>query len=136
MGPKLREKAQELGYEVIKAAQSHAEGQFIQFLRKRNKGNEQVYTHIIAMGCSRPHCKECDLVLRLLLGERYHQTTAAAKVVSNEVDLLQSIKLEPLDNAEYYIVKQERCTFKILKDVEAISDKSTPNYYVADLLKE
>lgn len=51
--PKLfGEKTHELAYDVIKAYQAHAEGQFIQFL----------------LG-SKCHCAECDVLFTLLLGE-------------------------------------------------------------------
>jgi len=37
MSPNMRKKAHELGYDVIQAKQSHAEGQFLQFLLHRKQ---------------------------------------------------------------------------------------------------
>ena len=58
--PAAREKAYKLGYHVIRAQQSHAEGQLLQFLSKR----ADVYTHLVAMGCDKDHCIECDWMMK------------------------------------------------------------------------
>lgn len=88
MKPSMREKAEELGYDVIKAEQSHAEGQFLQFLLHRsnypkNSSNARYYTHIVGMGCSRSHCAECDTLLSLLLGNNYHEVTSSVDHTKN-----------------------------------------------------
>ncbi|MEO1301304.1 MAG: hypothetical protein AAFU83_03635 [Bacteroidota bacterium] len=72
---KARAKACELGYDVIKAEHSHAEIQFIQFLNARNQVHPGLYTHLLCMGCSRPHCKECNTLLKLFLGPSYLELT-------------------------------------------------------------
>lgn len=78
MPPDLRRKAEyELGYHVARAGQAHAEGEFLQFLWKRRKQTPPLYTHIVAMGCSRPHCAECDVLLQLVLGKGYTAISAA-----------------------------------------------------------
>ncbi|MCG8340629.1 MAG: hypothetical protein MI674_05175 [Cytophagales bacterium] len=74
MGPNLRDKANQLGYHIIHAQQSHAEGVLLQFLQERPLG----YTHLVSMGCSRLHCVECDVLLKLILGQGYTKITAAA----------------------------------------------------------
>ena len=79
MEPNHRHKACELGYDVIQADPSHAEGQFLQFLYKRMSQNPGLYTHIVGMGCSRRHCCECDSALKLCLGKNYSYVTAAAQ---------------------------------------------------------
>jgi TPR repeat protein len=48
-------KAHELGYHVIMAQQSHAEGELLQFLQERKTS----YTHLMAMGCDKDHCPLC-----------------------------------------------------------------------------
>lgn len=59
MGKSLRVKAHELRYHVVQAQQAHAEGELLQFLQERGR----TYTHIIALGCDKDHCKECDWAL-------------------------------------------------------------------------
>ena len=44
MSPAMRTKAHELGYDVIQAEQSHAEGQFLQFLLHRHRKRPGLYT--------------------------------------------------------------------------------------------
>ena len=97
-----------MGYHVIRAGRSHAEGEFLQFLWKRSKQHTPAYTHIIGMGCSRKHCKECDLLLQLVLGIDYHRITAAA----DEDDL-------------------------IFEQSEAVDkNKICPKYYISEELQE
>jgi hypothetical protein len=57
--------AHQRGYHVIMAQQAHAEAEFIQFLQERPSR----YTHLIAMGCSRPHCEFCNEMLEKLMGK-------------------------------------------------------------------
>lgn len=45
----FRTKARELGYDIIQAGKSHAEGQFLQFLHSRDQKRPGLYTHIVAM---------------------------------------------------------------------------------------
>lgn len=71
---RLATKAHELGYHLIQAQRSHAECQFLQFLYSF----KEEYTHIIGMGCSRRHCTECDCLLNLVLGDKYHVVSAVA----------------------------------------------------------
>ncbi|MCG8340959.1 MAG: hypothetical protein MI674_06860 [Cytophagales bacterium] len=64
---RFRDSAESLHYHVVKAEQAHAEGELLQFLMTRTT----VYTHVVAIGCSRPYCGECDVLLKLILGPRY-----------------------------------------------------------------
>lgn len=73
----MEQKAQELKYAVRTGYQAHAEAEFIQFLLQRTEQNPGRYTHILGMGCSRRHCKECNCLLKLFLGVKYHEFTAA-----------------------------------------------------------
>lgn len=75
----MAQKAQELNYAIRTGLQAHAEAVFIQFLLQRSEQNEARYTHILGMGCSRRHCKECDCLFNLFLGKQYHLFTAAMK---------------------------------------------------------
>lgn len=45
------------------AQQAHAEGELMQFLQERYSH----YTHIVAIGCSRPHCYHCKKMLEGLI---------------------------------------------------------------------
>ena len=71
MSPSMRKKAQELGYDVIKAERSHAELQFLQFLVRREQIRPGLYTHIMGMGCSRCYCSECNHILQGLVSKNY-----------------------------------------------------------------
>ncbi|MCG8340053.1 MAG: hypothetical protein MI674_02095 [Cytophagales bacterium] len=66
----FKKKAESLHYHVVKAEQAHAEGEFVQFLMKRTIA-DPAYTHVVAMGCSRPYCAECNVLLTLVLGSQY-----------------------------------------------------------------
>ncbi len=77
MSDTMEQKAQALKYAIRTGYQAHAEAEFIQFLLQRNEQNPERYTHILGMGCSRQHCKECDCLLQLFLGSNYHKFTAA-----------------------------------------------------------
>ncbi len=77
MVSKYRQAAERLGYAVVKTGGGHAEMQFLQFLYKRHRVRPGLYTHIVAMGCTQRHCKECDCVLRLVLGSQYREASTA-----------------------------------------------------------
>ena len=63
----MEDKAKLLGYHAVIAEQAHAEGQLIQFLAKR----QEVYTHVVAMGCDKDHCPDCHALLQLVFGNDY-----------------------------------------------------------------
>jgi len=71
MPPAVRGKAHTLGYDIIQAEQSHAEGEFIQFLLHCHQVRPAWYTHIMGIGCSRPICGECDHLFKLFFGDNY-----------------------------------------------------------------
>jgi hypothetical protein len=60
----IAKRAHERCYHVIMAQQAHAEGEFMQFLQERPTR----YTHIIAIGCSIPHCSYCINMLSKFMG--------------------------------------------------------------------
>ncbi|MEM7382723.1 MAG: hypothetical protein AAF400_00090 [Bacteroidota bacterium] len=76
-----RAKAHELGYKVIRKQLSHAEGGMLQFLQEREAKH---YQYLVSMGCSRLHCKECDVILKLALGINYLKLTAAIDQSDND----------------------------------------------------
>ncbi len=71
-----RIEAEHLGYDVVRTERSHAEGQFLQFLHRRNLVRPGLYTHVLAIGCSRRFCAKCDCLLQLTLGRNYAQIAA------------------------------------------------------------
>jgi hypothetical protein len=77
MHKSMNDKAVDLNYATRTGYQAHAEAEFIQFLLQRMEQNPERYTHILGMGCSRRHCKECDYLMKLFLGAKYHIFTAA-----------------------------------------------------------
>lgn len=76
MAAPLRREAESLGYHVVKAPETHAEGQLIQYLYVR----DPVYGHH-NMGVDKDHCAECQILMQTYFGEEYG--TKAGK--SNEI---------------------------------------------------
>lgn len=135
MRPSRRKKLKDLGYDRIQSDQSHAEGQFLQFLFKREGLKEReetekaAYTHIIAMGCSRPHCVECDCLFRLILGKNYSKLTAAAEPSGNPDVVTSNI------TANKFTLTKKR-DYKILTGTAAVSKKgSSPKFFIPIGLK-
>jgi len=72
MKPKLRKKAHELGYHVVKSLQAHAEGEMMLYS----------YTYkrkLLRMGCDKPHCTECSYLM-----DRFYGGIDTDNVVSGE----------------------------------------------------
>ena len=78
MSEKMFNKATQLGYDVVVAEATHAEGQFLQFLHKRKTQGQQ-YTHIMGMGCSRMNCSKCAQYLGILVHPNYLKINGAIK---------------------------------------------------------
>jgi hypothetical protein len=143
MSGAIRSKAQELGYDIIQAEQSHAEGQFLQFLYKRNNARPGHYTHIVGMGCSKKHCIECDALLRLFLGPNYHDITASVNhkqekdntnpkhistyhTLKNQADM--SMKLSYIREVDFHVVQKQ--------DAVDATTAMYNRYYLPDFLKD
>lgn len=131
-------KAKELGYDEgsmdKEQAQRHihAEVQFLEFLYTRNATQER-YTHLLGMGCSRQHCKECDGVLRLILGNTYRDFTAAA---DNESRRVMSVDA-PLHAAVPHVIltKQEEVAYDLVTQDQAVSGGCYEHFAIPDALK-
>ena len=78
ISPVLRTKAHALGYDLIQVEQSHAEGEFIQFLLRRHQVRPGLYTHIMGIGCSRLVCAECDHLFKMFFGDNYQNMRIAS----------------------------------------------------------
>jgi hypothetical protein len=141
-GP-VRAKAHELGYDIIQAEQSHAEGQFLQFLYKRNAERHGHYTHIVGMGCSKKHCGECDSLLALFLGPNYHDITASVSHSKAKADT------NPKHTATYHKLNKEagitinlsyirEVDFCIVTQKEAVDAPTErySRYYLPEPIKE
>ena len=128
----MREKAEELGYDIINAEQAHAAGEFMQFLLGRKQESPGRYTHILGMGCSRPHCAECDSLLKLFLGQEYNKFTAAMCVASAVVPSLPTVEKQE----ESVLVTFPALTYTAAGKSDAIEKKRHDNYYLSDYLKE
>jgi hypothetical protein len=98
MSPAMRTKAHESGYDVIQVEQSHAEGQFLQFLLHRHKKRPGLYTHIMGMGCSRRHCAECNHILKRVLGSNYHAFTASVYDKKMNRVVHSQVQFQPIVN--------------------------------------
>jgi hypothetical protein len=132
MHKSMNDKAVDLNYAARTGYQAHAEVEFIDFLLHRHKQNEERYTHILGMGCSRQHCKECDCLLQLFLGSNYHQFTAAMhKEVSPEsgvgMPAIETLSQEEGDGVRM-IVPEESRVFKAVHTKEAVQDKTYSKY--------
>jgi len=69
MGNELTKRAEGLGYHVITAGVSHAEGELIQFLHVRNG----LYK-LLSIGCDKPHCAECREMLNRVIKSWHTQS--------------------------------------------------------------
>jgi hypothetical protein len=79
MPPKIRKRAEKMGYHVVKAAQAHAEGEKIQYDAAR-KG---VYEHE-DMATDKPHCAECETAMKNIYGPKVKtQTTYSGKTFTH-----------------------------------------------------
>ena len=137
MPPSCRKQAESLGYAVIKAEKSHAEGQFLQFLYKRATINPGLYTHVVAMGCSRPHCPECDLVLQLVLGRNYKEISAVIGSVTEEIKHLEIQEKEgrEANNDNFTITRNATIHCTIQSGEEAARENLSENFYMPDGLR-
>ncbi len=146
--PAMRQKAHALGYDVIQAEQSHAEGQLIQFLLRRNEKRPGWYTHILGMGCSRQHCIECDSLFKAFLGSTYTEFTTATVCKDRHVADLDIEKI-PQSNTAEITDESDKMDFMLRKRIklgislaqrEKATDTTEPqdgsNYYLSQPLKE
>ena len=95
----VREKAESLGYHAVNAQPSHAEGELIQFLGQRSHRYS-----LYAMGCDKPHCKECDWAVQKVVGEYVTGSTTEDKMFPNyyippafEQQLGQDFTFDPME---------------------------------------
>ena len=121
MGPRSRDKAKKLGYDVIKAERAHAEVQLLQHLLKRQKH----YTHIIAMGCSRPHCAECDALLRLFLGKHYTKITAASESFGRPGTPVIERRCTPDAPFDFTLTRTSSRNYTVIQGEEAVKRDKT-----------
>jgi hypothetical protein len=131
MSTKMEQKAQELDYAIRTGYQAHAEAELIQFSLQRTQQNSKLYTHILGMGCSRPHCKECNCLLKLYLGTNYHKFTAA-------MHMTESPQLPIItDCQEDGLHMRIEANYKLAHCEEAISNaRHSNNYYLPKSLQE
>ncbi|MEO1301220.1 MAG: hypothetical protein AAFU83_03170, partial [Bacteroidota bacterium] len=128
MGPSIRKEAAKLGYDIIKTRQSHAELGLLQFL-SANSGprNDPSYTHLVAMGCNRLHCIECDYLLGKLIAKAYHSVTAAWQGTYQEV--IGTYWASSTRDANC-LKKISHHKGNIYIGQEAVSVRKTANFYV------
>jgi uncharacterized membrane protein YkoI len=102
----------------------HAETKLIDFLLNCKKR----YTHLLGVGCSRPHCKECDVLFQVLLGCDYHQFTAAMKKTTSN-DVAPTFERNE-DNKLNMKIAQEQHTFEVQEGKTAVrTHSSTSDMY-------
>jgi hypothetical protein len=140
MHKSMHEKAVALNYATRTGYQAHAEVEFIEFLLHRNKQNPERYTHILGMGCSRQHCKECDCLLKLYLGAHYHNFTAAMQKEASEsevvIPIIEELNQDEGDGIRIKIPEESR-VFQVVYKEDAIQDKRYPNYRLSkDMQRE
>ena len=130
MSATMTQKSEELRYGIRTGYQSHAEGEFMQFLLQRKQQNRGRYTHILGMGCSRMHCQECDSLLQLFLGKGYSTFTAATK---NEENSLPTIS----DTEEGCVIRT-KINAPLVYESEAVnkSGNRSRKYYLPQVLQD
>jgi len=78
MPVRLRNKAHALGYHVVQAMQSHAEGELIQYAKTYKD------VTLVDMGCDKEHCKECNFLLNVYSNGGFDtQTETSDKTFKN-----------------------------------------------------
>ena len=130
MQKSMYNEALNLGYAARTGYQAHAEGEFMQFLLHRMQQNSERYTHILGMGCSRLHCKECDCLLKLFLGANYYEFTAAMRTVGDH-------SLPNIANVENGRVRiQTTMHYESVYQITAVNNRSgkSPRYYLPRVL--
>ena len=115
----IKGKAGKLSYS-LNSYKGHSEAQLMNFLLDDTIPKQ--YTHILGIGCSRLHCKECDSLLKLGLRKNYHEFTAAMQQesIASQVPTFEKIKdykriiLKVPDRAqeEYRAVEKEEAIRK------------------------
>jgi hypothetical protein len=140
MHKSMNDKAVDLNYAARTGYQAHAEVEFIEFLLHRYKQNKERYTHILGMGCSRQHCKECDCLLQLFLGKNCHEFIAAMQKEAVLEPKTSTPTIEELSQEEGDGVKmtvpEESQVFKVVHKEEAIQDKTYPNYRLSEDMQQ
>ncbi len=121
MVPAYRQATERLGYDVVKTGGGHAEMQFLQFLYKRHVDRPGLYTNIVAMGCTQRHCKECDCVLKLVLGPRY---TDASTVI------MERRTIEPTQETEESFVLPLQ--FRVAQHGNAVEERMSDKFLVTE----
>ena len=131
------EQAEELDYAVIKAGHAQAEGQFLQFLYERQEQYTKLYTHLVAMGCSRPHCPECHALLNRCFGKEYQDiTTAISSTDVVQVDLASALSSSDGENEfKIEIDKKLQCTVVQAASAVRKSHQLSDRYYLANKLQ-
>lgn len=133
-----QKKAENLKYDVIKTKGGHAELQLIQFLCDRSIKHPGYYEHIVAMGCSRLHCKRCDVMMRLFLGESYMSVTAATPAslpLESRRPYYQRLEEEFMSSNVIAAIEGVRTQRSILMGEEAISNEVTPHFYLNEAIR-
>ena len=107
VNPAVRQAAYMRGYQIIKTrAVSHAEAALLRFLAARRASGpnvQQQYTHLAGMGCSRLHCRECNAIFDLVLGQGYTAVTAAIDSNGNVLTGAAAVNNNELLTRRYYL---------------------------------
>ena len=130
MSATMEKKAQDLKYAIRTGYKAHAEAEFIQFLLQRMEQKGERYTHILGMGCSRMHCRECDALLKLFLGKSYHRFTAAAKSEENSPPVVTNTENGCLISTEIDV----RVVYE--NDAVNILGNRSEKYYLPQILQD
>ena len=138
MPQRCREQAESLGYAVIKARQSHAEGQFLQFLYQRKVQHLHLYTHLVGMGCSRLHCPECDALFNRCFGENYKELTAAIDPAKTEVVQVNfaPASSSATDHNPFRFGIATKIIHEIVLGPAAVRPSQSENYYLPPILQK
>jgi len=148
LAPSIRAKACELGYDVIQAEQSHAEGQFIQFLLDRHRKRPGWYTHILGIGCSRSHCAECNALLKLYLGGCYNEFTSSVNTRNNKKEYIEEdspdtittrvceVSATTSDTGKLILNKRIERTGTVVYGQNTIDERSFEKFYLPLSLKD
>lgn len=149
MSPAMRKKAHQLGYDVIQAQQSHAEGQLIQFLISRDQKRPDWYTHILGVGCSRSYCAECGVLFRGCLGVNCHRFIASVDAkqkgdngprLGQTSAISESRNSQEAERTDDRVAYTQRITqtidYEVVKGEKAFDDAIYDNFYLPETLQQ
>ncbi len=120
----IKGKAGKLSYS-LNSYKGHSEAQLMNFLFDDTIPEQ--YTHILGIGCSRLHCKECDSLLKLGLGKNYNEFTAAMQQESRASQVPTFEKTKDYKRIILKVPDRAQEEYRAVEKEEAIRKSARPS---------